>query len=342
MLKFEQVSHDYGGQPALRDVSFAAEAGSITCLIGPSGCGKTTLLRLAAGLMPLQAGEISLHGEVLSRPARQVSPEARPVGLVFQEGALFPHLTVARNVGFGLSGEQPERVETLLADVGLAGLGERYPHTLSGGQRQRVALARALAPQPQALLFDEPYANLDIHRRRQLREQARLLIRDSQAVGVFVTHDPEEVMALADQVVVLNLGQVVQQGSPRELYDAPATLAVARLFGQAQSFVGELSGPTLRTPFGVWPRACLENGDLPDGPLELVVRPDCLAVSAAEQGLTVTEIRTADSDDMLLVAESDSNKKLYVRQARPHRFHVHAAVTVLPQNSSVFAAVPAS
>ena len=339
MLTFDSIHYAFGAEPVLRGVSFSAAAGEITCLIGPSGCGKTTLLRLAAGLLEAQAGEIRLDGDVLCKPGHNQPPEDRPVGLVFQEGALFPHLTVAGNVGFGLTGSgRAARVQSLLALVGLADFGERYPHTLSGGQRQRVALARALAPSPRALLFDEPYANLDSELRRALREEARRMIRSSGTIGVFITHDPEDVTALADRVVVLTAGEVVQIGSPRELYDQPETSGVARLFGQAQRLRAELAGDRLDTRFGTWPLTCLRNRPADGaGTVELTVRPDELTVTPDEAGIAVTEIRVAGADDLIGVGDIDGTT-LFVRQSRPHGFEPGIKVKVLPKDGSVFAA----
>lgn len=339
MLTFDSIHYAFDAEPVLRGVSFSAAAGEITCLIGPSGCGKTTLLRLAAGLLEAQAGEIRLDGDVLCKPGFDLPPEDRPVGLVFQEGALFPHLTVAGNVGFGLTGSGREaRVQSLLELVGLADFGARYPHTLSGGQRQRVALARALAPSPRALLFDEPYANLDSELRRALREEARRMVRSSGTIGIFITHDPEDVTALAERVVVLTAGEVVQVGSPRELYDQPETSGVARLFGQAQCLRAELVGDRLDTRFGVWPLTCLRNHPEDGaGPVELTVRPDELTLIPDEGGTAVTEIRVAGADDLIGVGDIDGTT-LFVRQSRPHGFEPGVKVEVMPKDASVFAA----
>ncbi len=338
MLTFDSIHYAFDADPVLRGVSFSAEPGEITCLLGPSGCGKTTLLRLAAGLLEAQAGEIRLDGELLCKPGYDLPPEDRSVGLVFQEGALFPHLTVADNVGFGVTGsERTARVRSLLELVGLSDFGRRYPHTLSGGQRQRVALARALAPSPRALLFDEPYANLDSTLRRALREEARRMVRDSGTIGVFVTHDPEDVTVLADRVVVLTAGEVVQIGSPRELYDDPRTSGVARLFGQAQCVIAELTEDRLETRFGHWPKHCLRN--LPaggPGTLELSIRPEGLSLSPDEAGLPVAEIRVAGPDDLIGVADADGTM-LFVRQPRPHGLEPGSKVRVTPRRNSVFA-----
>lgn len=337
MLTFESIDYAYDSEPVLRDVSFTAAAGEITCLVGPSGCGKTTLLRLAAGLLEGQQGEIRLAGQLLSAPHRHVPPESRPVGLVFQEGALFPHLTVADNVGFGLpKGERRGRVDDLLAAMDIGTLGNRYPHTLSGGQRQRVALARALAPAPAALLFDEPYANLDLPLKQALRREVRRIVRAAGTVGIFVTHDPDDVAALADNVVVMSAGTIEQIGTPRELYDAPRTGVVARLFGHTQTVPARLTGDALETPAGPWPLDCLANAPGEAGPVELNVRPDGLALVPDENGCEVVDIRIDGPDDLLGVLLADG-EVLYVGAGRPHGYRVGSRVRIRPHANGVFA-----
>ena len=344
MLVFDSITHQFDGEPVLLDVSFAAEPGKITCVVGPSGCGKTTLLRLAAGLIDVQAGRITLDGELLADVATSVPPERRPVGLVFQEGALFPHLTVADNVGFGLSGtHERARVDELLGLVGLEACAGRYPHTLSGGQRQRVALARAMAPRPRALLFDEPYANLDQALRRALRSEARQSIRDTETIGVFVTHDPDDVMALADQVVVLEEGRVLQIGTPRELYDRPDTAAVACLFGNAETMAAAIDGDVVKTAFGDWPLSTLRLPEATSSAraVELTVRADALTLERDDDGLPIADLRVAGRADLAVVRAADATL-LSVEVARPHRFRPGDRVRVLPRDASVLVSAPAN
>jgi len=337
MLTFESIDYAYDREAVLRNVSFTAAPGEITCLVGPSGCGKTTLLRLAAGLLEGQHGEIRLAGELLSAPHRHVPPESRPVGLVFQEGALFPHLTVADNVGFGLPKDRRKhRVSELLAAMGIGGLGDRYPHTLSGGQRQRVALARALAPAPAALLFDEPYANLDLPLKQALRRQVRHIVRAAGTVGIFVTHDPDDVAALADKVVVMDAGGIEQTGTPRELYDEPRTGVVARLFGYTQTLAGRLAGDVIETPAGPWPLSSLANRMTGSGPVELNVRADGLAVAPDANGLEVVDIRIDGPGDLVGVLLEDG-QVLFVRAQRPHDYRAGSRVRIRPHEKSVFA-----
>lgn len=347
MLSFESIHYAYHKRPVLKDVSFSAAPGEITCVVGPSGCGKSTLLALAAGLLEMQEGTLRLDGEVLARPGFSLPPEQRPVGLVFQEGALFPHLTVADNIGFGVSGAQRNaRIEELLDMVGLVEEAQRFPHTLSGGQRQRVALARALAPRPRALLFDEPYANLDQALRQALRVEARDMVRESGTIGVFVTHDPEDVMALADQVVVLDEGELMQSGTPQALYDAPHTAMVAQLFGHAQPLAAVLEEDSLLTTFGRWPMHALaettdQSGWASGDRFELTVRTGALDLEFTgseppESDTVIHEIRLAGTDDL---AELDDGQggRLYVRLPRPHEHQPGERVRVQPRPGSIFA-----
>jgi iron(III) transport system ATP-binding protein len=230
-----QVQYDGRSQPAVDRASFGLAAGEMGVLIGPSGCGKTTLLRAVAGLEPVTAGEIRLAGSVVSRAGFAVPPESRRIGMVFQDYALFPHLTVADNVRFGLHGwsrsEQAARVKDVLQLVGLASSANRYPHELSGGQQQRVALARALAPQPQLLLLDEPFSNLDVELRERLAHEVRAILKEAQTTALFVTHDQMEAFAIGDVIGVMSQGRLHQWDDAYTLYHRPATRFVAEFIG---------------------------------------------------------------------------------------------------------------
>ena len=276
---------------ALEDVSFTAPAGEITCLLGASGCGKSTLLGLAAGLLRVQAGEIALGGEVLADPAHNPPPEARPVGLVFQDGALFPHMTLAANVAFGLPKSRRDEADGWLAKVGLAGMGTRYPHELSGGQQQRAALARAMAPGPQVLLMDEPFASVDIVLRRALRRECRILLREAGSTVILVTHDPAEALDIGDRIAVMEAGRIVQFGTPLELHEAPATAAVGAIFSGAQVVPGMVAEGGLDTSFGLWPFESLGH-ELPEdaSQLDLLVQADRLVPVADLRGGRVRDI----------------------------------------------------
>ena len=291
MLVVNKVSHRFSKNVALNDISFECKAGEVTCLIGHSGCGKTTLLRLMAGLLPLQSGEIALNGSTLASPSVMVPPELRSVGMVFQEGALFPHMRVIDNVAFGLrENGAKERAREWLARVGLSDYAERYPDSLSGGQRQRVALARAMAPEPAVLLFDEPYANLDVPLRRTLRKDAREIIRETGAVGVFVTHDPDEVLAMGDNVVVLDQGVMVESGTPQTLYEAPTPRYTAELFGDPQMIEGVLHDGGVTSPLGEWDRNVLTDPTIANGPVTLIVDANQLMLETDSEGLQITHI----------------------------------------------------
>lgn len=288
-LEYDNVSHRYGGDAVLNDVSLAAVAGEVTCLLGHSGSGKSTLLRLAAGLERLQSGVIRLDGEVLGSATHQPPPELRPVGLVFQDHVLFPHKTAQENVAFGLRdlSAQARRDAALrhLENVGLQGLADRYPDTLSGGEQQRVALARALAPAPKVMLLDEPFANVDATLRRSLREDTRAMLRQAGSVALVVTHDPDEALELADHIVVLGQGRVVQAAAPSEIWRRPANVRVAEMFGQAQHLRGRASNGVVHTSFGAieWPNG---NGDV-----DVVVRPTAVALEPAADGALVADVR---------------------------------------------------
>lgn len=235
-LELKGVVQRYGKHTVVDGVDFKLQAGQIACLLGPSGCGKTTLLRCIAGFEEIAGGEISLHGQVVSRQGQRVAPEKRRIGMVFQDYALFPHLTIEQNVAFGLGRKPGEdarlRVTELLATVGLSGQGEKYPHELSGGQQQRVALARALAPRPELILLDEPFSNLDVGLRERLSVEVREILKREGSTAVMVTHDQHEAFAMADEIGIMHHGRIQQWDVPYNLYHRPANRFVADFIGQ--------------------------------------------------------------------------------------------------------------
>jgi len=241
-LELEGIVQRYGSHTVVDGVGFGVETGTIACLLGPSGCGKTTLLRCIAGFEEIAAGEIRIDGRTVSRAGRRVPPEKRQIGMVFQDYALFPHLSVAANVGFGLAGlaarDRRQRVAELLATVGLGGQGSKYPHELSGGQQQRVALARALAPQPELLLLDEPFSNLDVGLRERLSLEVREILKSQNITAVLVTHDQHEAFAMADEVGVMAAGIIQQWDTPYRLYHQPVNRFVADFVGQGVFVAG--------------------------------------------------------------------------------------------------------
>ncbi|MDB2565824.1 ABC transporter ATP-binding protein [Porticoccaceae bacterium] len=279
-LILDQVTVKYGAMAAVSDATFSLAEGEIGCLLGPSGCGKTTLLRAIAGFESVLTGSISLHGEFISTPKYTKAPEDRAVGMVFQDFALFPHLNVNKNIGFGLSSlsgrEKSLRITEMLELVGLASVAERFPHELSGGQRQRIALARALAPNPQILLLDEPFSNLDAELRTQLAAEVRSLLKKNKVTALMVTHDQDEAFAMADKIALLNAGNVVQVDTPYKLYHKPGSLFAADFIGKGAVInvgidaagllgnnLGSLSLNTLPEDFG--------------NTVKLLVRPDDIA-----------------------------------------------------------------
>jgi iron(III) transport system ATP-binding protein len=274
-LALDAIHLGYGEVPVIRGLSLRLEQGEIGCLLGASGCGKTTALRAIAGFEALDAGTITVGERIVGSKSKQVAPERRSVGMVFQDHALFPHMNVADNVAFGLrklkAGERRERVGSLLELTGLTRLGARYPHELSGGQQQRVALARALAPEPSVLLMDEPFSNLDTRLRRRMGGEIRGVLKARGTTTLLVTHDQHEAFALADRVGLLKDGRMLQWGPPYQLYHRPASRYVAAFTGR---------GSYLRArPDGDWLTHALGRSPLPEErpagqELALLIRPD--------------------------------------------------------------------
>jgi len=285
MLEFDRVRHAYNGTRSVDDVSFYVERGEVVSLLGPSGCGKTTLLRLAAGLEKPQQGSIRLDGKLLSDNSLTVPPEQRGIGYMFQDYALFPHLTVLQNVTFGLSirgSEATRRGLDVLEQVGIESAADMFPHELSGGQQQRVALARALAPKPAVILLDEPYAGLDSRLRERIRDQMLHVLKASDAVALMVTHDAEEAMFMSDRIIVLRDGQVVQSGRPVNLYCQPSSAFVAEFFGEVNRVDGVVKGNKVSTPLGEF--------DVPDGlrngnHASVIIRHEALFIDPGNDGV---------------------------------------------------------
>jgi iron(III) transport system ATP-binding protein len=267
----------FGDHPVLTGLDLEVPAGSLTAILGPSGSGKTTLLRVLAGFERGDAGTVTIGGSVVDGPDAHLAPERRQIGYVPQEGSLFPHLTVAANVGFGLPPRQRKgrAIAELLDAVGLAGLGKRYPHQLSGGQQQRVALARALAIQPKIVLLDEPFASLDAHLRASVRADVQALLAETGVTGILVTHDQDEALSTADRVAVLRDGRIVQCDAPQDLYDRPADADIARFIGDANLIKGVLGTETVDTMLG-----------------RLRIEPDCLASLGLGDGTAPGTVRS--------------------------------------------------
>jgi len=285
LLELINIRQAYGQQLVVNDLSLALEKGQIGCLLGPSGCGKTTVLRCIAGFEPVLAGEILLNGVKVSGGGVFLPPEQRHIGMVFQDYALFPHLTVAANIGFGLhrmpQSERAPRVDELLQTVGLADAASKYPHELSGGQQQRVALARALAPRPDLLLLDEPFSNLDVSLRERLSLEVRDILKSQNATAILVTHDQNEAFAIADEIGIMQRGEIQQWDSAYNLYHRPASRFVADFIGQGVFLPGKVLDPQrVEIELGVLtadiPHQCAPNDQVcgKGCQVDVLLRPD--------------------------------------------------------------------
>ncbi|MDH3705563.1 MAG: ABC transporter ATP-binding protein [Acidimicrobiia bacterium] len=306
------ITKTFDGDPALDDVSLDVAAGEIVALLGPSGCGKTTLLRTIAGLEQPDRGEINIGGTTMVGPDTWVAPEKRHVGMVFQDWALFPHLSVADNVGYGLPRRHRggPRIDEVLELVGLPGFGHRSPATLSGGQQQRVALARALAPRPAVLLLDEPFSNLDTGLRVVVRSEVYRLLVELGITTVFVTHDQDEAFVLGDRIAVMNHGRVVQIDRPTQLYDRPVDAWTASFVGSVNLVPGQADGNAATTLLGDIPLV-----DRRQGAVEVVVRPEDLALGPGDDG--VVELVEYYGHDAKVLVHIDSTP-IWVRTGPGH------------------------
>ncbi len=320
-VEVRMVTKQFEPATAVDDVSLTLRRGEFLTLVGPSGCGKSTLLRMIAGLLEPDRGEILLGGRIVSSAGRWVPPEDRAVGLVFQENTLFPHLTVAGNVGFGLVRRAKSHIARRVADVlelvELVGYGDRFPHELSGGERQRVALARAIAPEPTVLLLDEPFANLDPNLRAQVRAHTVEILRRAEASALFVTHDQQEAMSMGDRVAVMNQGRVEQIGAPKTVFHLPKSHFVASSLGEAYFLpASHTGGGGLSTEAG--PCSCPEE-TLPTE-MEIMVRPHDVTFDADPNGESVVTAVEFQGAFLLYEVELPSGRRL--RCLLPHTIEV--------------------
>jgi len=283
-LELLDIRRVFDDVPVVDGVSLRLKAGQVTCLLGPSGCGKSTTLRVIAGVDRQTSGRVLVNGREMSGDYTHLPPEKRAIGLMFQDFALFPHLSVAENVAFGLSHTaralKAARVNDLLARVHLADFGDKYPHQLSGGEQQRVALARALAPRPEILLMDEPFSGLDNRLRDGIRDETLSLLKEEGAAVLLVTHEPEEAMRMADEIALMRAGRIVQTGAPYNIYNAPVDRAAAAFFSDVNIIHGVVNNALTDTPFGQFLTPGLVNG----ADVEIIIRPQHLKIDFDRHG----------------------------------------------------------
>ncbi|MDP2212890.1 ABC transporter ATP-binding protein [Phenylobacterium sp.] len=333
-LTAQGLSKAYGSKSAVIEASLTLRAGEITCLLGPSGCGKSTLLRLIAGLETPDAGLVAAGERRLSGPEGVVPPEARGVGLVFQDYALFPHMTAEQNVAFGLrtlpSGLRKARAREMLEAVQLGGRGGAWPHALSGGEQQRVALARALARRPEILLLDEPFSGLDAHLKGEVRLWLTDALRGAGAAVLIVTHDAREALLMADELVLMHAGRIIQSGAPRACYLDPASPEAARLLGEVNLIDGVIASGQARTPFGDIPAP-----GLADGPAVVMVRPEGLRLSDQGASATVAQVRFGGGYHEVQVQAGQQRVHMHLSGNAPAEGQA-VSLTIDPELAKVF------
>ena len=280
MLKLQNLSLRFEKDQVLRDVSFEVAEGELVCLLGPSGCGKTTTLRLIAGFEKPEAGRIIIGDQIVSSARQTVAPQKRDIGFLFQDYALFPHLSVAQNIAYGLSGRTKQQVKEqtweMLHQIRLLDHADKYPHELSSGEQQRVALARARAPRPSLMLLDEPFSGLDTSLRANLRRETREVLKDQGVTAIMVTHDPEEAMLMADRIVLMRNGRVIQSGTPKELYNNPVDAFTTEFFCEVNHLNGIVKGEWIETDAGFMP-----NDGHPEGTrVDVLIRPEAVTLGS--------------------------------------------------------------
>ncbi len=350
ILHTDQVTKQFSAQdpPAVQNVTLTLEEGNVLGLLGPSGCGKTTLLRMIAGFEQPQSGTIKIGEKIVASSDYWLPPERRDIGMVFQDHALFPHLTVEKNIAFGLQNlkkqsndEAKKRVVEVLELVGLSGLGERYPHELSGGQQQRVALARALAPRPTLVLLDEPLSSLDVQVRHRLRQELRQIIKAAGTSAIFVTHDQEEALSISDWVAVMRAGCLEQWGTPEEIYQHPASRFVAEFVTQANFIPAQRQGDVWETELGCF--AIKSNGieqifngtgNHPEE-VELMVRQEDFILQPDEDAPVIIRDRQFLGRELHYSLQVPSGRKLVARTRAGEALSIGMRVQVSVSNDAV-------
>ena len=348
ILSLESVSKQFSSHLAVAQITFNLEQGDLLGLLGPSGCGKTTLLRILAGFEQPTSGRVTLAGKVVNSNNCWIPPEQRNTGMVFQDYALFPHLTIGENIAFGLkvkssgytSKQIRQRVVEVLALVGLAELEKRYPHELSGGQQQRIALARALAPQPELILLDEPLSNLDVQIRQRLRHEIRNILKASGTSAIFVTHDQEEALAISDKIGVMRAGKLEQLGTPEEIYTQPASRFVAEFVTQANFLPAQRLGNFWKTEIGQFPipvspqQDCSQEG-------EIMVREEDIILNPDENATVIVRDRQFLGREYRYCLQTHSGYRLHARTAAnaPLSIGTKVQLSFSQQTAKVFPSV---
>ena len=330
ILELDRITCGYQPDvPTVKNLSLHLQPGNILCLLGPSGCGKTTTLRAIAGFEKLTAGEIRLQSQILASTSVHVPAEQRRIGMVFQEYALFPHMSVEANMAFGLyhwaAADRQARVQELLDVVGLQGLDHRFPHELSGGQQQRVAIARALAPKPLMLLLDEPFSNLDPDMTIKMRQELSRILRHTQTTAILVTHDHEEAFAMADQVAVMQDGVLIQCDTPEEIYQQPSSAFVAEFIGQANMIPGIIHNGHIETEIGPLPH----QSDVQSESRALVmIRPTDIQLTPSESGLGRIESRQFQGSQTLYAIRLKSGQLIHCCMKPIPVYNIKTAVDI--------------